>query len=93
MTKVTKSSITAKGLEITVQSTKEADYISLTDIARYKNALEPKDVVANWLRLRDTIEFLGLWEELNNPTFKPVEFDGFRKESGRNAFVLFHRIN
>ncbi len=87
MPKSKKSSITAKGLTITVQSTKETDYISLTDIARYKSDA-PDDVVKNWLRNRDTIEFLGLWEELNNPGFKPVEFDGFRKSAGRNAFTL-----
>ena len=87
MPKPTKSSITAKGLPIKVQSTKEADYISLTDIARYKSDA-PDDVVRNWLRNLDTIEFLGLWEELNNPGFKPVEFDGFRKNAGRNAFTL-----
>lgn len=87
MTKPTKSSITAKGLTISVQSSKDADYISLTDIARYTSDA-PDDVIRNWLRNRETIEFLGLWEELNNPNFKPVEFDGFRKEAGRNAFTL-----
>lgn len=64
------------------------DYISLTDIARYKNVHEPKDVVKNWLRVRDTIEFLGLWETIHNPNFKGVEFDSFRKEAGTNAFTL-----
>ena len=67
---------------------KKIDYISLTDIARYKNAQEPKDVVKNWLRNKDTIEFLGLWEKINNPQFKGVEFDSFLSEAGRNAFVL-----
>lgn len=76
MTKPTKASITAKGLTISVQSSKDADYISLTDIARYKSDA-PDDVIRNWLRNRETIEFLGLWEELNNTNFKPVEFDGF----------------
>lgn len=64
------------------------DYISLTDIARYKNSDEPKDVVKNWLRSRSTIEFLGLWERINNNSFKGVEFDSFLKEAGSNAFVL-----
>src|SRR3989338_11007789 len=67
---------------------KKIDYISLTDIARYKNAQEPKDVVKNWLRNKDTIEFLGLWEKINNPQFKGVEFDSFLSEAGSNAFVL-----
>ena len=56
----------------------ESDYFSLTDIARYKNPLEPKEAVRNWLRRKDTIEYLGLWEQLNNPNFKGVEFDAFR---------------
>lgn len=64
------------------------DFISLTDIARYKNNDEPKDVVGNWLRNRNTIEFLGVWESLNNPNFKGVEFDAFKKEAGLNAFTL-----
>jgi len=53
----------------------------LTDIARYKNPYEPKDVVSNWLRLRNTIDYLGLRESINNPNFKGVEFDAFKKQS------------
>ncbi|MBV4446925.1 KilA-N domain-containing protein [Clostridium tyrobutyricum] len=80
--------INANGANISIVSKgNEADYISLTDIAKYKSD-EPNDVIRNWLRNRDTIEFLGLWEKINNPNFKPVEFDGFRKEAGKNAFVL-----
>ena len=80
--------LNANGREIAIISDgKENDYISLTDIAKYKSD-EPNDVIKNWLRNRDTIEFLGLWEQLNNADFKPVEFDGFRKEAGKNAFVL-----
>ena len=76
-----RDSIHAKGTEIAVLSTGDAnDYISLTDIARYKSDA-PDDVIKNWMRNRDTIEFLGLWEQLNNPDFKPVEFDGFRNEA------------
>jgi len=63
------------------------DYISLTDIAKYKSD-DPNDVIKNWLRSKDTIQFLGLWEKLNNPDFKPVEFDGFSKQAGSNAFTL-----
>jgi hypothetical protein len=66
----------------------ENDYISLTDIARYKNPLEPKDVVKNWMRNYSTIEFLGVWERINNPKFKGVEFDAFKKEAGSNSFTL-----
>jgi hypothetical protein len=84
-----KSKISAKGAEIAVISKgADDDYISLTDIARYRNPLEPKDVVANWMRLRNTIEYLGIWEQLNNPDFKGVEFDAFLNESGANAFTL-----
>ena len=81
--------IEAQGMEISVISRKdEDDYISLTDIARYKNPYEPKDVVGNWMRIRSTIEFLGLWEMLNNPNFKGVEFDAFKSASGANSFTL-----
>ena len=83
-----RDSIHAKGTEITVLSTGDAnDYISLTDIARYKSDA-PDDVIKNWMRNRDTIEFLGLWEQLNSPDFKPVEFDGFRTQAGSNAFTM-----
>ena len=84
-----KATINAKGTIITVLSKgDENDFISLTDIARYKNADEPKDVVKNWMRSRSTIEFLGLWEKLNNPDFKGVEFDSLIHEAGSNAFTL-----
>jgi hypothetical protein len=87
-TKKYKDIIHAKGTEITVLSSgDDDDYISLTDIAKYKSDA-PDDVIKNWLRNRDTIEFLGLWEELNNPEFKPVEFDGFRNQAGSNAFTM-----
>ena len=89
MSKVKKDSIEAKGFAIQIYTEDfKNDYISLTDIARYKNVHEPKDVVKNWLRVRDTIEFLGLWETIHNPNFKGVEFDSFRKEAGTNAFTL-----
>ena len=89
MLKVKKDTIEAKGFAIQIYTDDfKNDYISLTDIARYKNVHEPKDVVKNWLRVRDTIEFLGLWETIHNPSFKGVEFDSFRKEAGTNAFTL-----
>lgn len=64
------------------------DYICITDIARQKNSTEPKDVVKNWLRVKNTLEYLGLWESLNNPDFKGVEFDPILKEAGSNAFTM-----
>ena len=89
MSKVKKDTIQAKGFAIQIYTEDfKNDYISLTDIARYKNVHEPKDVVKNWLRVRDTIEFLGLWETIHNPNFKGVEFDSFREEAGANAFTL-----
>ena len=77
-----------KGTEIAVISKKDEDYICITDIARYKNSDRTDDLIRNWLRNRNTIEFLGIWEQLNNPDFKPVEFDGFRKQAGLNSFTL-----
>ena len=89
MSKVKKDTIEAKGFAIQIYTEDfKNDYISLTDIARYKNVHEPKDVVKNWLRVRDTIDFLGLWETIHNPNFKGVEFDSFRKDAGTNAFTL-----
>jgi hypothetical protein len=78
-----------QGTEVTFLSKPDGGcYICKTDIARYKNPAEPKDVVKNWMRSRSTIEFLGLWEYLNNPDFKPIEFDRFKTEAGSNHFVL-----
>ena len=64
------------------------DYICITDIARQKNPVEPKDVVKNWMRVKNTLEYLGLWEKLNNPHFKGVEFDPLLAEAGSNAFTM-----
>lgn len=83
-----KNVIHAKDTEIAVISAiGKEDYISLTDIAKYRSD-EPKDVVKNWLRSKSTIEFLGLWEQMNNPNFKGVEFDSFKNEAGSNAFTM-----
>ena len=74
--------------EVTVQSMQQEDYLSLTDIARHKNQDRSDDLVRNWLRNRNTVEFLGIWESLNNPDFNSVEFDGFRIQAGLNSFTL-----
>ena len=80
--------IHANGIDVGIYTSDfENEYISLTDIARYKSD-SPDDVIKNWLRNKDIIEFLGLWESLNNTSFKPVEFDGFKKQAGSNAFTL-----
>lgn len=88
MSRTAKSTIAVKGTPVTVIIQVEADYISLTDIARYRDAERTDYIIQNWLRNRNTIEFLGIWESLNNPGFKPIEFDGFRKQAGLNSFVL-----
>jgi hypothetical protein len=80
--------IKVKGQEITIFNKKEEDYICLTDMARYRDPHRTDYIIQNWLRNRNTIEFLGIWEQLNNPNFKPIEFDGFRKQAGLNSFVL-----
>ncbi|MFH0896067.1 MAG: KilA-N domain-containing protein [Bacteroidota bacterium] len=80
--------INVKGTEISVFYTEMEDFISLTDIARYKDATHTDDIIKNWLRNRNTIELLGFWELLHNPDFKPVEFDGFRKQAGLNSFTM-----
>jgi hypothetical protein len=80
--------IEVKGTEITIYKGDVDDYISLTDIARYKDSSNTDDIIKNWLRNRNTIELLGFWEQMYNPNFKPVEFDGFRKQAGLNSFVL-----
>ena len=80
--------LTAQGVSIGMMNVKGEDYISLTDIARLKNAEFPADVVRNWMRSKMTVAFLGLWEQLHNPDFKLVEFDQFKNDAGTNAFVL-----
>ena len=80
--------IKVKGTAITLYTQKDEDYICITDIARHKNPERTDDLIRNWLRNRNTIEFLGIWELLNKPDFKPVEFDGFRKQAGLNSFTL-----
>jgi hypothetical protein len=74
--------------EISFYEKNNEEYICITDIARYKHADGTDDIIRNWIRNRNTIEFLGIWEQLNNPDFNPVEFDGFRKLAGLNSFTL-----
>lgn len=81
------SKITVQNTEIAVISFREHDYICLTDIAKLKSD-EPNVVIGNWMRNRNTLEYLGLWEMLYNSDFKPLEFEGFRKQAGLNAFTL-----
>jgi hypothetical protein len=82
------TSISVQGVSIAVQNRSNRVYFSLTDIAKYRNSQEPFAIINNWMRSRSTIEFLGLWEKLCNPDFKPLEFERFRNEAGSNYFVL-----
>jgi len=80
--------IAVKGLSVNITGIEDNDYISLTDLARIKNSKEPKDVVKNWMRSRSTLEFLGLWEKMNNPEFKGVDFEPLLSETGKNSFTM-----
>ncbi|OFJ67497.1 DNA-binding protein [Anaerococcus sp. HMSC065G05] len=89
MSKLKKEEISAKGFSIQVYTKDfKNDYLSLTDIAKYKNTDDPRFVIQNWMRNRNTLEFIGLWEVLNNPKFNRVQFDTFRNESGLNRFTM-----
>ncbi len=91
MSKAGKATIDVKGTSITVLTRQESEYISLTDIAKHREPRRADHVIQNWMRNRNTIEFLGIWERLNNPDFKPLEFEGFRNRAGLNSFVLTPR--
>jgi KilA-N domain len=83
-----KKILSVKGMQIALLNNANSDYISLTDIARSRNKSEPFAVLNNWMRSRSTIEFIGLWEKLYNPDFKPLEFERFKTQAGSNYFVL-----
>ena len=89
MSKLKKDTIEAKGFAIQIYTEDfKNDYISLTDIAKYRNREDPRFVIQNWMRNRNTLEFVGLWEVLNNENFNRVQFDTFRNESGLNRFIM-----
>jgi hypothetical protein len=83
-----RNTIIVKDTTIRTLSKDEIDYICITDIAKQRNPIDPNGVIANWMRNRNTIEYLGLWETLYNPNFNPLEFEGFRRNAGLNAFTL-----
>lgn len=84
-----KDTIHAKGLNIGIYTNDfENEFISLTDIAKYQNIEDPRFVIRNWMRNRDVVEFIGLWEELHNPNFKRAEFDTFKNQAGKHSFVI-----
>lgn len=83
-----KDTIYAKGIEIGIYTKDfQNEYISMTDIAKFKSD-DPNNSIRNWMRNKETMEFLGIWEQLHNPDFNPIEFDGFRKQAGLNAFTM-----
>jgi hypothetical protein len=86
--KSTSATIDVQGTEITVIHQQDDDFISLTDIARHRDAERGDYIIQNWMRNRNTIEFLGIWEKLNNRTFNSIEFDGIRNQAGLNSFSL-----
>lgn len=89
MSNLKKEQISAKGFAIQIYTEDfKNDYISLTDIAKYKNTDDPRFVIQNWMRNRNTLEYIGLWEILNNPDFNRVQFDTFRSEAGLNRFTM-----
>lgn len=80
--------VIVKGINVNYKKINEEDYISLTDIAKKKNAKDPNQVIANWMRTRTTIDYLSIWEELNNPNFNPLKIEGFKKDCSLNSFTL-----
>jgi hypothetical protein len=91
--------INVNGVEIVLYENDQHDFISLTDIARHKDAANTDTIIQNWMRNRNTIEFLGFWETIYNPGFKPLEFEGFKKQAGLlllesyNILILGHVSN
>lgn len=89
MRKGSRTTIEVKGSSVTVLSRRDEDYISLTDIAKHKEPDRSDHVIQNWMRNRNTIEFLGVWERLNNPDFNPLEFEGIRSKGELGTVTLF----
>lgn len=87
--KIVREIIHAKGIDIGIYTKDfENEYISLTDIAKYRNDNDSRFVIQNWMRNRNTVEFLAVWEELHNPDFNRVQFEAVRSEAGLNRFVM-----
>ena len=85
MSKAKTSTLDVRGTAISILTDKDGDFVSLTDMLKAKDG---EFFISDWLRNRNTVEFLGIWESLNNPDFKPLEFEGFRNRAGLNSFVL-----
>jgi hypothetical protein len=85
---VIKTKLKVNELEIVLYSEKDEEFISLTDMAKFRDSQRTNYIIQNWMRTRSTIEFIGLWEQLHNPNFKSIEFDAFKNEAGSNSFTL-----
>lgn len=83
-----KEKLLVKGLSVSYKRINGEDYICLTDMAKYNNAIEPRFIVYNWMRNKETLKFLSLWEIVNNPNFNRIEFDTVTKNVGTNSFVI-----
>jgi KilA-N domain len=92
MRKTSKATIEVQGTAVTVLSQASDDYISLTDIAKHKEPNRSDHVIQNWMRNRNTIEFLGVWERLHNIDFKPLEFEGFKDRAGLNSAIAIRQM-
>jgi len=82
------SKILVQNSDVKINQVNKEDYLSLTDIARYKDSKRSDYILQNWMRSKDTIEFLGLWERINNSDFNSIEFDGIKNQAGVNSFIL-----
>ena len=90
---IKRDTLHVKNLEIRIYTEDfKNEFISLTDIAKYKSD-DANAAICNWMRNRETLEFLGIWESLHNPEFKPLEFEGFRMQAGLNAFTMSPKKN
>ena len=85
---MSKTKLKVNELEIVLYSEKDEEFISLTDMAKFRDSQRTNYIIQNWMRTRSTIEFIGLWEQLHNPNFKSIEFDAFKNEAGSNSFTL-----
>ena len=86
--KMNKTKLKVNEIEIVLYKENKEEYISLTDMAKFRDSERTNYIIQNWMRTRSTIEFIGLWEQLHNKDFKGIEFDAFRNESGSNSFTL-----
>ena len=85
---INKNEISVKGTSVGIIRIKNAEFISLTDLAKYQNSTDPSFTVKNWLRRVSTIDYIGLWEQLHNSNFNLVEFDQIKTEYGKNSFAM-----